>query len=374
MGLMDFIFGKKLDEAEFMLDLDLIEESSREVVLKRTAIESIIGRIAHTIASSNVLVKNKGEQLENDLYYRLNVMPNQNQSRHDFLYEIIYKLLLDGECLIVVTDTKDLLIADDFEEVKKAVFGNVYRNVMVDDYTFKRNFERNDVLHFKYSNNSLEKIMNGLYADYGSLIGRMFEFQMKKSQLRATVDIDSSFAKDEKSQGVVQSFIDKVYSAINKNSVAVIPQQKGLEYKEHSSETGKTESVDEIKKIKSQYSYEVARAVGYPIAFLNGDIADLDKITKNYLKLTIDPLINILVNEMNKQLFTSDEYLKGNRIEFVRVTTRDVFDLVGSGTVTGNELRENVGLRKGNDPMLDEYYLSKDYKNVYDNSVSDIDT
>lgn len=361
MGLFDNVFkGNK--ELEIMYDWDLIEQKAREVTIKLTAIESILGRIAHTIAMSDIYVKKDDERIKNDLFYRLNVMPNLNQSKNDFLYEIVMRMLRDGECLVIKNDTNDLLIADDFEVDKKAVFENVYRNVVVDDYAFKRNFYRSEVLHFPYSNNSLDKLMNGLYDDYGELLGRMIEFQLKKSQLRATVDIDATFAKTEEGQKQVNNFIQKVYSAVKNGVFAIIPQQKGLEYKEHSRETGNVESVDEVKKVKSQYMHDVANSVGYPIAFLNGDIAEIDKITKNYLKFTIDPIVDIIENEMTKQLFTSKEYLDGSHIEVKRVTQRDIFDLVGTGSVNGNELRDSIGMERANDEMLDEYYMSKDYK------------
>ena len=361
---MDLIFGKKLNEAEFMLDFDLIEESSRKVALKQVAIESVFSRIAHHVAMSDVNIKRRNERQENSLYYLLNVMPNKNQSKHEFLYSIVMKMLKDGECLVVKTDTNDLLIADNFDRTKKAVYGDVFKSVTVNDYMFERDFYREEVLYFKYSNNSLDKIMTSLYADYGELLGRMIEFQMKKSQLRATVNIDSTFSKDENAQGNLQNFINKVYSSVTGKSVAIIPQQKGLEYQEHSSETGNTESVDELKKVKNQFLHDVANAVGYPIAFLNGDIADIDKITKNYLRLTLDTFIKIIENEMNKQLFTSDEYLDGNRIEFNRIKMKDLFDLLGTGAISGNELREYVNISLADDPLLDEYFLSKDYKDI----------
>lgn len=361
MGWIDNIFNRN-KELSFMYDFDLIEQQSRDITIKQTAIESVIGRMSRTIAMSDIYVKEGDRRKKDTLYYRLNVMPNKNESKSDFIYKIVKKMLLDGECLVIQNDTNDLLVADDFEEKNKAIFGNTYHNVTVGEYTFKRTFQRDDVLHFKYSNQSIDKLMNGLYSDYGELLGRMIEFQLKKNQLRATVDIDSSFAKDEASQDKVTRFINRVYEAFEKRAIAIIPQQKGLEYQEHSSETGSTESVDEVKKTKNQYLHEVANAVGYPVAFLNGDIAELDKITKNYLKITIDPIIDIIETEMTKQLFTSDEYLKGSHIEIRRVNMRDIFDLVRNGSITGNELRDYVNYERGEDERLDDFYVAKDYK------------
>jgi|SRR5699024_8725120 len=364
MNLVDIIFGKKMDEAGIMFDLDLLEEGSRSVMLKKTAIDSVLSKIAHKVAEQNIIVKNDKNILKDSLYYRMNVMPNRNQSKHEFIYNLVMKLLQDGECLVIQTSANDLIIADSFEVDKKAVYENVFRNVTSNDFTFERTFTRDEVLYFKYSNNGLDNIMQGLYHDYGELLGRMIEFQLRKSQLRATVNIDSVFANKEGAHKRIQGFVDRLYSVFKKNAVAIIPQQKGLEYEEHSKATGTVESVDEVKKVKNQYMYEVARAVGYPIAFLNGDIADLSDITKNYYKECVSPIIAIIENEFNKQLFTTEEYLSGERIKINRPTTRDEFDLLRSGAINGNDLRESVGLERANDPMLEEYYTTKDYKEI----------
>ena len=235
---------------------------------------------------------------------------------------------------------------------------------MIKDYQFNRSFSRDEVLYFKYSNNGLDNIMQGLYHDYGELLGRMIEFQLRKSQLRATVNIDSVFANKEGAHKRIQGFVDRLYSVFKKNAVAIIPQQKGLEYVEHSKATGTVESVDEVKKVKNQYLHEVARSVGYPIAFLNGDIADLSDITKSYYENCLFPIISVIENEFNKQLFTTDEYLEGKHIKITRPTTRDEFDLLRSGAISGNDLRESIGLERADNPMLEEYYTTKDYKEI----------
>src|SRR5699024_6478515 len=178
-----------------------------------------------------------------------------------------------------------------------------FKNVVVDEYEFKRQFKREDVLYFKYTNSKIRTLMNGLYDDYGELIGRMIEFQLKKSQLRAGMKIDSTMATDEKTQKQTQSFIGRAVEKISKNAVAAFPLQKCIEYEEFSKDTGTTDSIDDIKKLKNQYTEDVAKAVGYPVAFLRGDMADVEKITRNYLRFCIDPILEVIENEINRQFF-----------------------------------------------------------------------
>src|SRR5699024_8344677 len=163
--------------------------------------------------------------------------------------------------------------------------------------------------------------------------------------------IDSTMAKDEKTQKQTQSFIDRTIETIRKNAVAVFPLQKGIEYEEFSKDTGTTDSIDDIKKLKNQYTEEVAKAVGYPVAFLRGDMADVEKITRNYLRFCIDPILEVIENEIHRQFFYESEYLNGDCVEIKRVTYRDLLDLstaidklVSSVAFTPNEFSEHTGL------------------------------
>src|SRR5699024_7880821 len=124
--------------------------------------------------------------------------------------------------------------------------------------------------------------------------------QLKKSQLRAGMKIDSTMTKEEKTQTQTQSFIDRTIETIRKNAVSVFPLHKGIEYEESSKETGTTDYIDDIKRLKNQYTEEVAKAVGYPVALLRGDMADVEKITRNYLRFCIDPILEVIANEINR--------------------------------------------------------------------------
>src|SRR5699024_1325313 len=370
MGWLDNVLNRN-KELDFMFDWELIEEKSRKIMLKQLATESVFGSIAKTVIQSEFKVKKDDKYVKDSVYYMLNVRPNRNQSKAEFLLEITYDLLNNGECLVVKDDVGNFLIADSWECEPIALYEKSFKNVVVDEYEFKRQFKREDVLYFKYTNSKIITLMNGLYDDYGELIGRMIEFQLKKSQLRAGMKIDSTMAKDEKTQKQTQSFIDRTIETIRKNAVAVFPLQKGIEYEEFSKDTGTTDSIDDINKLKNQYTEELAKEVGDSVAFLRGDMVDVEKITCNYLGFCIDPILEVIENEINRQFFYESEYLNGDCVEIKRVTYRDLFDLstaidklVSSGAFTPNEIREESGFDLSDDEKMDEYYMTKNYQSL----------
>lgn len=368
MGFLDF-FKTRNAELEYMFDLELLEDQSNKTVLKQSAIQSVIGMIARTVIQSEFRVKESDSYVKKDMYYRLNVKPNQNQSAPVFWEQVINKLIYDGECLIIKTDTDDLLVADSYTRIEYALFGDSFKDVVIKNHEYKRTFQRNEVILFEYGNEKLSKLIDGLFGDYGELLGRLIEFQKRKNQVRATVDIDATQAKDEDTQGRVQKFIDRAYKSLTENAIALIPQQKGFKYEEHSKATTGGASVDEINKVTDGFVDQIANAVGLPVALLRGDMADVEKITRNYMTFCIDPILKVIEGELNVRFIEKADYLKGDRVNIRRVTYSNIFDiatsvdkLISSGVFNGDELRDAAGYELSGDPIHSKYWMTKNYQ------------
>lgn len=350
-------------------DKNMYEDSNR-TTLKRVAIESVIGMIARTIVQSEFRVKKDKKYVKDKTYYKFNVKPNKNQSSSVFWNDVIYRLVYDGECLVVKSRQDDLLIADDYIKKEYAVYEDEFKNVYVKGLELEGTFKRSEVLFFEYGNEELSKLVDSLFYDYGEMLSRLIDYQLRKGQLRSTIDLDTSFAKGEEGQRKLQNFIDKTYAAIKDRSIALMPQQKGLNYQEHSSKQSSSgASVEEINKLTDGFMNQVAHAVGMPIPFLKGDMADIEKITRNYMKFCIDPIIKVINDELNMQFMTESEYLKGNVIDVKRVGWRDIFDvavsvdkLIASGAFNGNEMRDELGHEMTDEEMHNSYFMTKNYQ------------
>lgn len=371
MGFLDAIF-KKNSELGFMFDVEMIPEMSARIHMKRLAIDTCISFLGRTISQSEFRIKN-GKTFEKDeLYYRLNIRPNKNMTASTFWERFIHKLVYDNECLIIQADDGDLLIADNFEHSEYAVMEDIFRKVTVKDYEFKRSFKQSEVIHLKYKNENLSPLVDGLFADYGDLFGRILSSQKRKNQIRGTVDMDMLAAKDPKSQGKLQEFIDNMYKAIGTKDIAIIPQQKGFKYEEHfSGAANGQQGVDEINKVTNGFLDQVAMAIGIPISLLHGDMADIEKQTKNYMMFTVSPLLKKIRDEADVKFFTKEEYLSGKRIEIKSISYNSLFDLatsidklVSSGAFTGNEIRQEAGYEPSDDSNLDKHYITKNYQEM----------
>ena len=311
-----------------MLDLDLFESTTNRIHMKRLAVEICIAFLARSVSQCEFRVKNGNDFEKNDLYYRLNVRPNINQTASTFWQTVIRKLAWDNEVLVIQSDTEDLLIADDFIHNEYAVLEDTFTNVVVKGYEFKRSFLQNEVIHLRFGNEKLSTLIDSIFKDYGDLFGRVLESQKRKNQIRGVVKIDGLLSKAEDQQQKLQTYINNIYKSIESKSVAIIPEQKAFEYKELNSAGGVgVGAVDEVGKVETAFLERACTAFGIPPNLIIGDKIDVQKQTTQYLNFTLSPLLKKLKDEMNVKFFKSSEYLGGRSIDIRKASYQSVFDL-----------------------------------------------
>lgn len=367
MGFLDAIL-KRNSELSFMFDTEFFVSASTRIHMKHLAVETCANFLARTISQSEFRVKADGVYVKDELYYKMNVRPNKNQSATEFWEQVIINMIYDNEVLIIQSDDEDLLIADDFTHNEYAVYEDTFTDVTIGDYTFKRVFKQSEVLHMRYANKNLQPLIDGLYKDYADLFSSVLGAQKRKNQIRSTVSIDSSVAKDAEKMAKLQAYIDKLYKSIRKNTdVAVVPEQPGFGYKEHASGTG-NQSVDEINKVTNGFLDQIAMAIGIPAGLLHGDLAGVKEMTKNYTVFTVKPMLKKIRDECNSKFFTMKEYLSGSFVEVKIASYESIFDLavaidklVSSGTFNRREIRGEAGFDTPDGEEFDKFYITKNY-------------
>lgn len=367
MGFLDAIL-KRNSELGFMFDVEFFQDKSTRVHMKRLAIETCASFLGRTISQSEFRVRKGSDFEKDDLYYRLNVRPNKNMTASTFWQTVIEKLIYDNECLIIQADDEDLLIADDFHHNSYAVMEDTFTKVKIKEYEFKRSFKQSEVLHLRYRNENLSPLIEGLFTDYGDLFGRILNSQKRKNQVRGSVDMDMIGAKTKEQVTKLQEFIDNMYKAVGEKDIAIVPQQKGIKYEEHYNGAANGPSVEEVNKVTNGFLDQVAMAIGIPVSLLHGDMADVEKQTKNFMMFTVNPLLKKIRDEANNKFFTKKEYLSGTKLEIIPVSYLSLFDLatnidklISSGAFTGNEIRQEAGYELSDDPNLDKHYITKNY-------------
>lgn len=367
MGILDRILGKQ-HEISWMYDLELFQDTSEKAYLKLMAIDTCIEFLARTISQSEFRIMDENKKaIKNNIYYKLNFRPNTDLSATDFWQKVIYKLVYDNEVLIIVTDKRELVIADDYDRKKFALYPDVFEHVLIGEYEYERSFNMDEVIYLTYNNAKLNQFTEGLFQDYGELFGRMMNAQMRNNQIRGIINVDSQKVNTTEEMEKMQNYVNKVTEAFSKNGVAIAPLTKGFDYQDASSGNKMSSApFDELGKLQKSLIDNVARAIGIPPSLLHGDLADLENAFEAYIKFCIKPLTKKFEDELNAKLFTEADILKGIGIKIIGIDKKNPLELadsidklVSSSTFTPNQVLILLGEEPSDDPKMDEYKITK---------------
>ena len=376
MGILDSLLRKN-KELTWMYDLDLFEDDTTNAYLKRATLQTCIEFIARTLSQTEFKITQNHKPIKDDSYYKLNVRPNTDMSATDFWQKVIYKLIYDNEVLIVVNDTKDLLIVDDFERKKYAMYPDIFKHVVIDEYEFERSFNMDEVIYLTYNNNALGTFIEGMFEDYGTIFGRMIKAQMRNYQIRGVLKMDSSKVGKSEEQEKLQAYVDNVLKAFSNNAVAIAPLTNNLEYQESTNANkGNAAPFNELTNLKKAMVDEVAKALGIPPSLIHGDMADLENAMESYIKFCIKPLLKKFEDELNAKLIAKEELLNGKRIKAISIDKKDPLEmaeaidkLVSSSTFTPNQVLILLGEDPSDDPNMDKYFITKNYTKSNESTV-----
>lgn len=354
-------------ESSFTFNFDY-EEQSR-AYLKMMALETVIGFIARSVAVSDFRIVKGGKRVFNDEHYAFNVRANSDQSAYEFWWQLTYRMIFDGEVLVVPTDTGDLLIADSFYREEYALYPDIFSDVTVKDFTFQRKFNMDEVFYLKFGNEKLTGFLDGMFKDYTDLFNRLVENNLRSNQLRATVNIEANQSLDPDKQKKLQEFINNMYKAFREKAVAIVPKLKGFEYNEISDGNTSSTSVEDMTKMKSALIDEVSDILGVPQKLVHGDIADIDSLMEAFIKFCLNPINKMIEDELNCKFVEKSDYMNGDRIKVFGIANKSPLELlekadkgVASGIINPDEGREMIGLEPTGLPQMQVYYITKNYE------------
>ena len=379
MSIFDRIMGKN-EAIEFSYDFELLRETSHKAYIKQWALDTCINHIARTISQTKFeIIDGENKDSSSTTHYKLNVRPNTDESAATFWQKVIRKLIYDNEVLIVVTDKKDLIIADDFHREEYALYDDIFEHVIIGEFEFERSFKMSEVIYLEYNNIGITNMLYGMFGDYGDIFGRLIKSNLMNNQIRATLSTDANYTLNDKSQKAMQDFIDKAYEAYASNDIAIVPIQKGYKYQEHTSTNAKnTSQIDDLAKIPNQLLSYVARNLGIPVGLINGDTADIEAMTDNYMKFCIKPIIEKITDELNAKLFSERGYKEGKRIKAISIDQKGPLEvseavdkLIASGSFNRDEIRVLTGFEPIGSEEMQKFIITKNYQTVDEESTND---
>lgn len=354
------------------------EEQANRLVMEEFTIHAAINMIANCISKCEFKTFEKGEEVNKEEYYAWNLEPNRNQNSSQFIQEIVSRLLYNNECLVVETKGQ-LMIAETFSKEEFALKETIFSGVGRKGFTFDRSFRMSEVMSFQLNNKNIRKLLSDLCTGYDDILADAIDKYKKAGGEKGILTIDA-IAQGEKYgnktfEEVYEELMNVRFKKFFNSRSAVLPLHRGFSYTKQAAEQSKksTSEVKDITDVMDEIVETVARAFNMPAGLLKGDIADIEKITKNFLTFCIDPICEMMKNEINRKRYGKEQMRKGNyiRIDTTCVMHTDVFEiaekidkLVASGMYCVDELRKKLGDAELNTEQSKKHWITKNYTDI----------
>lgn len=372
---------KKSDGAIVDLSDLVLEKKANYMFICELAIDKAIEMITKMIAKSEIKVYRKNDddrvaEIKNNLYYRLNVRPNDFQTGTDFWKLVIKKLLKEGECLIIAdafsysgNDAK-LYVADSFTESDEVLYPRRYTNVSVENYPFRKTFDADHVLHLKNRNRKIIAYMNQFNKAYGDLLATAVQSYKASNASKYKMEMQGGSYQLKTQDGKVIStneYTRNIAEKIASEELEVIissPQTKLDKI-----ETGNSKSTDDLRTITSHIFETVAFVFDIPIDVFMGKTTEKSNAMNDFITFAVSDIAEIINDSLNAKWVTKEEYLRGEKIEldqssFKHVDILDVatnLDKLYSNGFSHNDLRGFVGLPLLDEDWANEHNVTKNY-------------
>jgi HK97 family phage portal protein len=377
MALWDWFIGL-FNKDYGTLELDAyVGELTSEIFYKELAVQACVNLIANAVSRSEFQTFEKGKQIKGENYYLFNVEPNQNKSSSKFWRDVIHKLVYDNECLVIQQNGK-FYVADSYNVRKFAFKEYIYNDIEIDNYKLSNSYIESEVFHFELHDQKIKNVIEGLYSDYSKLLAASQTHYKKNITNKGTLEVPGDYPQTDQAQENLKILLEKRFKRFfDAEGDAVLPLTDGLKYndiKENSKEKGSQEGRDIRHFIDDIFDF-VAVAFQVPPQLLKGDVADTDKAVNNFLTFCVNPLAELLSDEINRKQYGKENYLERTylKIDTSRIRSVDITDIASSldillriGAYSIDDCLITLGLEPLETEWSKKRWMTKNYESIED--------
>jgi HK97 family phage portal protein len=362
-NLFNFL-EKKVDTAEIS---PVTQKILEQLAFKELALHIAISYIANTLSKCEFKTFENGVEVKNKLYYMLNISPNPNQNSSQFINKFIEKYYYDGHSLLV-PNGENLYCADSFDiDDSNPLKENTFFNVTFNCQTLKKKHRASEVFYIQLDNKNVKAIVDSLYMHYGEIISIALAAYKRTNGTKYKLLLEQYRAGDAVFEKLYKEVLQNQLKTFIENDNAVYPQYKGIDLQEFSSKN--PTKADDIIAMRKEIFETTAQAFKIPLSMMYGNITNMNEIVKVYLSICIDPLADMIGEEMTRKYYGYEEWKDGyyikvdtscvNHVDILEVAN-EVYNLVGAG-FSLDELRDRLDKQLLNTEFSRKHFLSKNF-------------
>lgn len=330
--------------------------------------------IARCVSKCEFKKYHNGKEVKDEEWYLWNIAPNQNENSSQFLQKLVTMLYRNNEVLIVEND-KNLYVADSFAVKEWALKENIFYQVTIGDFTFQKDFFQSEVIYLKLNEQNLKPLINGLYDSYSKLITAAQKGFTKGRGSKGVLNVSAMASGSPKFEETFRKMKEEYFKAFFESDNAVLPLFEGYEYHPQEMKTYSNESSRDIRAMIDDISDFTAKIFGIPPALIRGDVEGVRDALDLFLAFCIDPLTDMISEEINRKRYRPQEVLDGN---FIRIDTKTikhidllsvsgaVDKLISCGAFTINDIRKITDEEEIQQEWANKHFITKNYAEVFE--------
>lgn len=334
------------------------------------AYEICVERIAKAICKCEFRTFKKGKEVKEEIYYRLNERPNDNQTATEFWQELVERLYKNQEALIIETGDK-LYIAESWLADDKVLGPRTFRDIQIGKLTLNKVYRADEVAYLKLSNQNVKKYLTSVLDSYTKMLATASMAYQNSVGIKAKLHVNNpKIANDEKSMKAIQTGVKKFFD--DPNSVFV--ENDGYDFAPFdTSRKGTQQSTRDIKAMLDDVLELTSKAFLIPGNIANGEVTDTSKAVDDFLTFCLDSVISLLEDGLNNCLFGFRGWKAGNKVKINSQTIKhvDILDassaidkLIGCGAKSINDVLRITGDEPIDEEWADKHWMTKNYMDI----------
>lgn len=356
------------------IDLSIVcQNLTSEIYIRELAFHMITNKIGNALSKCELNIYNSKKRMKDDEWYRWNVQPNVNQNATEFWNKLVDVLFNYNEAL-VIQNNGELYVADSyFLNEQSAFYEHYFENVTINDFTFGKRFYMSEVFYFKLNNKDLKVFLDGTLQLYGKLINTSLSSYLVSNGNKGVLYIDQYNEQEDDFEETLNTILNENFKKFFESSNAIVPLYNGYKYEQLDSKG--TSDTRDFKSLLDDVISITANAFNVPKSIAAGEVQDTSKAIDEFLTFCLDPLIELLTDEITRKLFTKSQVLNGYYVKFNTKAVKhiDLFDvataidkLISSGCFTINDIRRVCGEDEIDEPWANQFFMTKNYSAIED--------
>lgn len=372
MRIIEFFNKYILDSSEEPVSGTVVAESAAAAYFKACALATAVSYKANAITMSEFRVYERGDEVHDTMWHRLNYSPNPNQNASEFWGHFMRKLVLDGEALIIPL-RNSLYVADSFNRDQHDLGQHVYDGITVGNETVRSSYRASRAFYFHLDDENIAAMVNNALDSYAEMMAKAMQVYKQSCGTKYKVVMERRATGDGKSVERQRQMLSDNLKAFLDNANAVYMETAGQRLEPVKSDSS-VEPAD-ITALRKDIYDSAAISMKIPRSIMYGDMTNIGDIVNVMLTFAVDPCAKMIARELTRKNYSEEEVAAGSRITVDTSTVKhtDLFDvapdamnLISSGVMTIDDLLVALGREPEDTPFTTQRWMTRNIAPIED--------